>query len=442
MLKSISDKFLLSNDSLNTLCNNKYIFTLNSYKKTLIKETKIHNIETDIIDEYIIKSMKTEYFPEVEKRISYIESIPLIEQKTPEWFRLREDMISASDAGYFLKKGGGVSKAIDALKIKVGLKQYCNSSAPPLMHGNTYEDVTRAIYESRNCVSVTEYGILSSPTACIGASPDGIITKCHKNSYECLSKFGRLLEIKNPYSREIDNIIKPEYMVQILQQQYTTQLPICDFVETTIVDKFCHTFTSKPYDVLSEMLDDKLDKTKPDWQNRIKNHNIPDDNLNRFGNEKGILIWFKKQMTFTDIRHKYVLYPLTSLYETDAIEKWVVDTRSEQFKDGYSYVCTKYWRLDVYSEKTVVYDQKLFEEEYVPQLCAVWEIITKCKEMQTKGEDVASYIEELEKTKESPFYNENKRKKKIIINEDYDESSNSKKNNKTYNPNKSIELDF
>ena len=109
------------------------------------------------------------------------------------------------------------------------------------------------------------------------------------------------------------------------------------------------------------MLADKLDKTNSTWQNRIKNHNIPDNNLNKFGNEKGLLLWYRKQITETDTRHKYILYPLDSLYETETIEKWIVDTNSKYFKDGYTFVCTKYWRLDVYSEKTVVYDQKIFE---------------------------------------------------------------------------------
>lgn len=441
-LNALSRKIIASKNNLilNDMYDGKYIYTLNSYRNALIQESKPYNIDLTIIDEYIFNLMKIEYLPSIVKCIEYIESIPLVEQKTPEWFKLREGMISASDAGYFLKKSGA-SKAVDSLKIKVGLKKYCNSSAPPLMHGNTYEDVSRAIYESRNSVSVTEYGILSSPTSCIGASPDGIVTKCHKDTYESQSKFGRLLEIKNPYSREIDNTIKPEYMVQILQQQYTTQMPICDFVETTIVDKFCHTFTSKPYESLEEMIADKLGKTSLTWQKRIKNHNIPVDNLNKFGNEKGLLLWYRKQFSETDTRHKYILYPLTALYETETIEKWTVDTNSEYFKEGYSYVCTKYWRLDVYSEKTVVYDQKTFEGEYVPQLCAVWDIITKCNEKQSKGEDVAKYIEEMENTKGSPFYNENKRKKKVSVDDDNDEQSFGK-NSKTYNPNKSIELDF
>ena len=84
-------------------------------------------------------------------------------------------------------------------------------------------------------------------------------------------------------------------------------MPICDFVETTIVDKFCHTFSSKPYENLKEMLDDKLDKTTLTWQKRIKNHNIPVDNLNKFGNEKGLLLWYRKQFSETDTRHKYIL---------------------------------------------------------------------------------------------------------------------------------------
>ena len=447
-----------SNLVINNMYNGKYVYTLNRYKDMLLESTKHLNIEKSIIESFLLKIINAEYAPDIATRIKEIEAIPLIEQKTPEWFKQRETMISASDSGYFLKKCGA-SKAIDSLKIKVGLKSYVNSSAPPLTHGNTYEDVSRAIYESRNCVSVTEYGILSSPTTCIGASPDGVVTSCHKDTYDCKSKYGRLLEIKNPYSREIDNTIKPEYMVQILQQQYTTGLPICDFVETTIVDAYCNTNNSnyKPYTNLAEMLDDKLDKTNLLWEKRVKNKNIPIENLNKFGNEKGLIVWYKKQMTETDTRNKYIMYPLMSVYDTLTIEKWIVDTTSEQFKDGYRYICTKYWRLDVYSEKTVVYDQTKFEGEYVPQLCSIWEVITNCNELSLDGGNVANYIEDIEKDKESPFYNENKRKKKAKMEEmgemggmERDEASGNisptkskPKSNKNNNADKEIiELDF
>ena len=420
--------------------NKTYIYTLNRYRNLILTEAKKFNIETQYVDLYLLNMMKTHYFPILQQNCDKIAAIPLIEQKTPAWFKQRETMISASDAGYFLKTCG-VSKAIGSLKIKIGLKSYVNSNCAPLMHGNTYEDVSRAIYETRNSVSVTEYGILSSPTPCIGASPDGLVTACHKDTYECQSKYGRLLEIKNPYSREIDTTVKPEYMIQILQQQYTTQLPICDFVETTIVDINCNTYTSnnKPYTTLDEMLADVLDKTRDGWEKRVKNKNISNNNLNKFGNEKGLLATYKKCITEDDTRYKYIMYPLTLPYEKEAIEKWIVDTNSIQFTDGFQYKSTKYWRLDVYSEKTVLYDQAKFEGEYVPQLCKVWDVIEKCNNLKRSGGDVAFYINELDEQVDSPFYNENKRKKKNLK----DDSPKAKsKSMESFKINKDIEIDF
>jgi hypothetical protein len=412
---------------LNDMYNGVYVYTLNRCRVMINKavEANYPNITKADIDVYLLDKISKEYVPKIRERINEIEIIPIVEQKSPEWFRLREDMISASDAGYFLKKCG-ISRAIDSLKIKIGLKNYVNSSAPPLMHGNTYEDITRAIYESRNKVKVFEHGILPSATNCIGASPDGMVVECLDNTFECQSKYGRLLEIKNPYSREIDNDVKPEYMVQILQQQYTTVLPICDFVETTIVDKYCRTNNSsyKPYETLEDMLNDKLDINNPNWQSRIKNKNISWENLTRFGNEKGLVVWYQKAITDNDIRNKYVLYPLENVYDSRIIEKWVVDTNSEQFRDGFQFKVIKYWRLDVYSEKTVVYDQKTYEGEYIPRLCNVWDIIMKCRDIIDKGENIESYVEDLENRKDSPFYNDNKRKKKLKISSTVSSSTN------------------
>ena len=377
----------------------------------------ISSITPAIIDEFLVNKMQREYHPSINAQIARIVAIPLVEQKSPEWFRLREGMISASDAGYFLKKCGA-ARAVDTLRLKLGLKTYPNSAAASLMHGNTYEDVTRAIYESRNQVEVAEYGILTSPTACIGASPDGIVVKCLDSTFACQSRFGRLLEIKNPYSREIDETIKPEYMVQIIQQQYTTQLPVCDFVETTIVDKYSTTSAGnyKAYLTLEEMLADTLDTSQSSYASRIKNHNIPVENLNKFGNEKGLLVWYQKAITPSDIRNKYVMYPLSVAYKQLEIEKWIVDTNSIQFADGFLFKEVKFWRLDVYAEKTVVYDQILFEGDYVPKLCEIWGIICKLRNLQKSGianTNIAAYIEDMENQKDNPFYNENKKKKKM-----------------------------
>lgn len=438
---------------LNNMYNGVYKYTMNRYRETLrqiVQQSQYSTIiGNDIIDEYLISKMQADYIPQIRNRIKEIENIPIVEQKSPEWFRLREDMISASDAGYFLKKCG-ISRALDALKIKIGLKSYANSTAPPLMHGNTYEDITRAIYEARNKVRVFEHGILPSATGCVGASPDGMVVECLDNTFECQSRYGRLLEIKNPYSREIDNDVKPEYMVQILQQQYTTVLPVCDFVETTIVDKYCRSGTPNypPYETLNDMLADKLDNTNPNWQSRIKNKNIPWENLTRFGNEKGLVVWYQKVIAENDIRNKYILYPLENPYDARIIEKWIVDTNSQQFANGFIFKETKYWRLTVYSEKTVIYDQKTYEGDYIPRLCDVWNVINKCRDIiklhGINSCNLESYIEDLENRKDSPFYNENKRKKKLKTISSTSSGTSIISANKSVNTfeNNDIELDF
>lgn len=426
---------------INSIIMKYQMCMVNDEEKKNSQKELIKSITPEIIDTFLIYKMHNVYHPLILARNAKIASIPFIEQKSPEWFKLREGMISASDAGYFLKKCGA-ARAIDTLKLKLGLKTYPNSATASLMHGNTYEDVSRAIYESRNQVEVAEYGILTSPTSCIGASPDGIVIKCLANTFECQSRLGRLLEIKNPYSREIDETIKPEYMIQILQQQYTTQLPICDFVETTIVDKYSTTSAGnyKPYLTLEEMLFDKLDintNSSISWQSRIKNHNIPIENLNKFGNEKGLLIWYQQVITTNDIRNKYIMYPLQIPYKQLEIEKWIIDMNSTQFANGFIFKEVKFWRLDVYAEKTVVYDKELYEDIYIPKLCEIWKIICKCREVQktTNDTNMLAYLEDMENQKDNPFYNENKKKKKI-------KSISSNTNILTFETNNNIELDF
>ena len=46
-------------------------------------------------------------------------------------------------------------------------------------------------------------------------------------------------EVKNPYSRKINNEIKPDYRFQMLQQQYISQIFVCDFLETMFLDLEC-----------------------------------------------------------------------------------------------------------------------------------------------------------------------------------------------------------
>jgi len=109
---------------------------------------------------------------------------------------------------------------------------------------------------------------------------------------------------------------------------------------------------------------------------------------------------------------------LTNVYQRDIIEKWIVDMNSKMFIVGFMWKETKLWRLDVYSEKTVIYNQNLFENEYIPILCQVWDIILECRRILTTSDEqnrhnnIEKYLEKIESEPGNPFYNENKTKKR------------------------------
>jgi hypothetical protein len=78
---------------------------------------------------------------------------------------------------------------------------------------------------------VEDFGCIQHPTyKFLGASPDGIIIESSTGRY------GRMLEIKNPVSREITGIPKKEYWVQMQLQMEVCNLDDCDFLETKFVE--------------------------------------------------------------------------------------------------------------------------------------------------------------------------------------------------------------
>ena len=94
-------------------------------------------------------------------------------------------------------------------------------------HGNKYEDVSIMLYESLYKTKVKDYGCIQHDIyEFLGASPDGIVVDSNS------SRYGRMLEIKNPTTREITGIPKEDYWIQMQLQMETCNLNECDFLET------------------------------------------------------------------------------------------------------------------------------------------------------------------------------------------------------------------
>jgi putative phage-type endonuclease len=377
-----------TNSRKNNLYDSAFIYTLPEYKAYLLThlsslyEPKITN---NVMDNYIKDKISKVYLPKIQPLLDSYSGIPYIEQKTEEWLEERRQIISASEAGYLLGVKGCctiMNYLTNKLNIKNTLDKLCFQTS--IQHGTIFEDVSRMIYESRNNVSVREYGLIkSNKTPILGASPDGIVSVGNTNN-----RIGRLVEIKNPYKYDDTDDIKPEYLIQIYQQQYVLGLPLCDFIKTNIVGANVNPETIangyQPYKTLDQMLTD-IPPPQTGSNIVLHNTNLPEKNLNSKGMEKGVLISYKSLTG----EIKVVIYPINIEYNKITITNWINQQRTELINSGVNRdnIAVQYWYVAKYSEQTVEYDAELFEKNYLPRLELIWKIIDKLKTVQSTCDD-------------------------------------------------------
>jgi putative phage-type endonuclease len=165
----------------------------------------------------------------IDAKLAHIRDKPQPDQRTPEWYRFRHDLLTASNAWKAFESQACRNQLIyekcKPLKEREE-KEYVNTASP--MHwGHKYEPVSRMIYEHLYKTRVADFGCLQHDTHLfLGASPDGI------NVDTASQRYGRMLEIKNIVNRDITGIPKKEYWIQMQLQMETADLNECDFLET------------------------------------------------------------------------------------------------------------------------------------------------------------------------------------------------------------------
>lgn len=171
--------------------------------------------------------------PVIDKKLAHIRGKPQPEQRTPEWYKFRHDLITASNAWKAFESQACMNQLIyekcKPLK-EYEEKEYVNTSSP--MHwGQKYEPLSRMIYEHLYETRVEDFGCLQHDAyPFLGASPDGI------NVEPTSQRYGRMLEIKNIVNRDITGIPKKEYWIQMQLQMETADLNECDFLETQFAE--------------------------------------------------------------------------------------------------------------------------------------------------------------------------------------------------------------
>ena len=138
-------------------------------------------------------------------------------QRSDEWLRLRNNMLTASDAATAI----GVNpyeKPNDLILKKCGLKHFSGNAATA--HGNTYEEEARDIYCLKYGEVSHEIGLRQHPMYdWLGGSPDGI------------TESGKLIEIKCPLRRDILPEVPVYYMPQLQLLMDILNLEECDFIQ-------------------------------------------------------------------------------------------------------------------------------------------------------------------------------------------------------------------
>ena len=181
-----------------------------------------------------------------------IKTLEILDEQNPKqgstaWLRQRYNMITASDA---YKALSSQTQLYNIIKAKsqpfqcFGTEdedgQRNQSHGPAAMAwGHMFEPVSVQIYEHLTNEKVIFMGCIPHPEIpFLGASPDGIVSPWETDG-GIRQRTQRLLEIKNPISREIDGIPSEAYWIQQQIQMEVCDMEGCDFFETSfkIIDQ-------------------------------------------------------------------------------------------------------------------------------------------------------------------------------------------------------------
>lgn len=145
------------------------------------------------------------------------ETLPL--QRSPEWYKFRENLLTASGWGNIL---GYIGSRKEVLLQKCGYEPAQFKGNEYTRWGTKYEPIATRIYERRTGKKIIDFGCMRHPAPenfFLGASPDGI------------SDDGVMLEIKCPPRRVICGTPTDYYWAQMQGQLEVCDLERCDFLE-------------------------------------------------------------------------------------------------------------------------------------------------------------------------------------------------------------------
>jgi len=224
--KIIYESLLENPVDFDTITNIKETPLYRSISDAIIKEFGI--LYEDKLPKEIWKVIRSLRRPEAEIREQFRvlcqinETLP--EQRTPEWYKFRENLLTASSWGNIL---GYIGSRKEVLLQKCGYEPAQFKGNEYTRWGTKYEPIATRIYERRTGKKIIDFGCMRHPAPenfFLGASPDGI------------SDDGVMLEIKCPPRRVICGTPTDYYWAQMQGQLEVCDLERCDFLECKLVE--------------------------------------------------------------------------------------------------------------------------------------------------------------------------------------------------------------
>ena len=275
---------------------------------------------------------------DVLQKLDKLLKLELPEQRSKEWYALRDTMLTASSLADAVGKGHFKSRD-DLLIEKSSLTPPPRFSSEITEWGVKYEPVATTFYEKLNNLEVLEFGLVPHPDFKIfGASPDGICSQESPEDY-----IGRMLEIKCPPKRKFTKEVPEHYWMQMQGQLECCDLEECDFLQVKIEE----------YSTKEEYIQDTngtSDKGKTSKE-------FP----------KGLVLSF---VSYKDGETKYH-YEYSEFYMSiEEIDEWVYKTIS--CKNDYDTVSYHWWRIERY-ECTLVLRDRQWWNSIMPEILNFWE---------------------------------------------------------------------
>lgn len=345
-----------------------------------------------------------------------LEKIVLPEQRSPEWFAMREGKITASDGGSVICLNKYEPQYRFIYKKVFGSTFETNQAC---YHGKKFEEAVTMMYEYQNDVKTREFGLMGhTKYDFLGASPDGICSPYKRNGKTKSDLAGRMLEIKCPLMRKIkyagnivDEICPVYYWCQVQLQLECCNLPECDFVQCNIEE----------YESKDEWIEDTDEKKEYMSKNLQKERgviiemvptNLTDDDYDEDGKVKLDTIYNKAEFKYPpkiDMTNKQIetwikktSKPYKSIYEIREMQK--NGTLDFEKENESSINRVLFWRLKE-RNCTLIERNTVWFNENIDEYKRIWDHVLYLRENKEKANEWKTLVDTKAKEHEDKLYN-------------------------------------